>query len=373
MSRRKSMPLWLSCVLIIVIVCAYFYWKTDGFKQPINQNGDKEDPSVFDQLPDGGNGRLNIYFLDVGQGDCIIIEFPDNKTMIIDSGNNWTSCEEKIDEFAQQLNITRFDYMLLTHADADHVGSFDHVFRQYEVGKVFRPNVLSTHSSASNLNEGVNVGFSNKEGGKESETKAYYDFLYCMQEEGCEWEVFNKDSDFSGSCTIDNQEYSYVFDFLTPVASKDQIKYKDANDYSPIVSLTYNDVVVLLTGDAETEMEQEFMNYYSGRYPDCDLLKVGHHGSATSTSQGFINAVKPQYAVIQCGVTEKYMHPRQSVLDRLNGAGCSRYRTDKNGDIAVSIGNDAEYSFTSGSIFCTNINIADNLIGGDTYFYQQQQ
>ncbi|MBP5308650.1 MAG: MBL fold metallo-hydrolase [Clostridia bacterium] len=402
MARRKSkkltvmLPAWVVVIIVIASIAFYFFYLKDHIGSDTDKNGNNGNfsaatpagfenlpeggngnngnfsaatPAGFENLPEGGNGNLNIYFLDVGQGDCMIIKFPDNKTMIIDSGNVSSSNKQKIKQFTDLLNITVFDYLLLTHADADHVGNFDYVFENYEVKKVFRPNVLSTHANAANLNEGINVGFSKAQGGTEATSKIYCDFLLGLQnEEGCEDVVFNKDSDFGGTYTEGGRDYEYTFDFLTPVAEITDIKYKNANDYSPIVSLTYNGTVILLTGDAESVMENEFLNGYKNNYPDCDLIKIGHHGAETSSKQEFLSAVKPEYAVIQCGVTTSYKHPRQLILDRLQAMQTSVYRTDTNGDIAVSVSYADDYKFSSDKIYCVKSDMTENYIGGDTVY-----
>ena len=349
-------PIWLIVLVLVIGFVAYWFYLKD-----YNISA----PKGFEKLPAPGNGNLNVYFLDIGQGDCSIIVFPDNKTMIIDSGNQYNAQKQKIKEFTDFLNIETFDYLLLTHADADHVGSMDHVFENYEVKHVFRPNVLSTYSRANELNEEINRGFTSAEGGTPSSSASYFKFLLGLQnEEGCTDEIFNKDSDFSGTYATDDGEYEYVFDFLTPVAEVDDIKYKNANDYSPIVSLSYNGTVIVFTGDAESVMEKEFLDHYS-IYPDADLLKVGHHGSDTSSGQNFLNAVKPEYAVIQCGTGNSYKHPKQVTLNKLSAIGASVYRNDTNGDIAVSIGIASDYKFNSDMIFCVNTDVSKNHIGGD--------
>ena len=318
-----------------------------------------------------GNGALSIYFLNVGQGDCSIIVFPDDKTMIIDSGNNYKSNEIKIKEFTDKLNIKTFDYLLLTHADADHVGCFDYVFANYEVKYVFRPNVLSTYADAKNLYSGINRGFTDADGGTVSSSKAYYDFLYGLQTEpDCGSEIFNSESDFSGAYSDGENIFSYYFDFLTPTASPENIKYKNANDYSPICSLTYNGVTVLFTGDVESNAEKEFMSYYS-TFPDCDVIKVAHHGAETSSSEAFLKKVKPEYAVIQCGVTKTYKHPRQLILDRLYNMGAVVYRTDKNGDISFRVECGEDYRIGQNCFVCANPDLSENRIGGDTAFNLQ--
>lgn len=345
--KRSILPLWLVIVIVIVAVGVYFYL-----------NRKDASPSVFSDLPEGGNGVLNIYFLDIGQGDCSIIHLPDGKFMIIDSGNNDAKSRNKIKQITDELNISRFDYLLLTHADSDHCGSMRYVVDNYEIKKAFRPNVLSTYSKSSSLGD-FNVGATNNEGGNVKNSAAYYNFLYALKnEEGCESVIFNKDSDFRG------EEYDYSFDFYTPVADVRDIKYTNANDYSPIFTLTYNHTTVLFTGDAEAAAEKEFLESYAGGYPDCDLIKIGHHGSATSSSDAFLNAVRPEYAVIQCGEGNSYGHPTQLALDRLKARSVGVYRNDTNGDIAISITADTNYKFSSEYIYCLNTDMTNNYQGG---------
>ena len=123
--RRKSkivLPLWLAVLLVILIVVALYYCYAKGYiKFPDNNiaSEDSGDASFMDNAPSAGNGNLNIYFLDIGQGDCIFIIYPDGKTMIIDAGENKSYVKDKISAAAKKLNIEEFDYLLLTHADAD--------------------------------------------------------------------------------------------------------------------------------------------------------------------------------------------------------------------------------------------------------------
>ena len=150
------------------------------------------------------------------------------------------------------------------------------------------------------------------------------------------------------------------------MADVDDIEYSDANDYSPIMLLTYGETKLLLTGDAETEMEQEFLTHYTSNM-DVDILKVGHHGSETSTSQALLDLVNPEYAVIQCGNNKTYQHPRQATLDRLSAEDITVYRTDNNGTIVLTI----EYTDldVDGDVFdftLANTDCSRNYIGKDT-------
>ena len=321
--------------------------KTKSISRPTGQT------TVVETLED-----LKIHFVDVGQGDCIIIEFPDGKNMIIDAGDDnggrSTANEKAIKAKTDELGITKFDYMLLTHQDSDHAGNMDYVFETYEIGYVFKPYVLSQCDgsvnvngksySASDLNEGLNVGHSGN-GIAKSTSKTYLKFLVDLQLEGCGFENFNLDSDFSNKVKYNEIEYEYKFDFLTPTADVQDIKYEDANDYSPICILEYSGKKIMLTGDAESFAEEEYVNKY-GNVNNVDVLKVGHHGSLTSSRDIFLEAIDPEYAVICVGEGNEYSHPRQETLTRLVSYGATTiYRTDNNGDIVLSVNIDGGIDF----------------------------
>lgn len=313
---------------------------------------------------------LKIHFVDVGQGDCIIIEFPDNKKMIIDAGNSNTSVENAIKETCTNLNITKFDYLLLTHQDADHVGSMDYVIENYEISYIFRPNVLSKYSGSyknitlSSLPQELIGGKDKSDGGTPSTTQSYFKFLVDSYLENCDIQTFNKDSDFTNSITYDNINYSYTINFLTPTSDRNSIAYDDANNYSPIILLEYCGKKILLTGDAEEAVETEFLNYYNNTISDynVDVLKVGHHGSLSSSSNNFINAINPEFSIIQVGYNNSYKHPIKSTLNRLNSFG-NIYRNDTNGNITLSISTTGE--ITESSFQLENSDCSDNNLSGE--------
>lgn len=333
--------------------------KTKSISRPTGQTTEVE---VLDDL--------KIHFVDVGQGDCIIIEFPDGKNMIIDSGDESDDNEEAISTYASKLNITKFDYMLLTHQDADHVGNMDYVFENYEIGYVFKPYTLSAYDKKVNnygvgdLVEGLNEGNTGSDAFV-STSQAYFKFLLGIQLEGCGYESFNLDSDFANKVKYNNVEYEYKFNFLTPVADVQDIKYENPNDYSPICVLEYAGKKIMLTGDAEGVLPEGVAeNEYVARYGttiNVDVLKVGHHGSGTSTTQEFLDAVKPEFAVICVGKENKYKHPLQDILNRLSECD-GIYRTDNNGDIELSISIDGNMRFDVEKSSTQE----ENRIGGDT-------
>ncbi len=321
---------------------------------------------VNGEMPD-----LKMHFVDVGQGDSIIIELPDGKNVIIDAGEE-SEYDKLHDYIEENTSIERFDYAIATHADSDHIGAFDKILADYEVKMIYRPHVYysgSKYNFSSSFNKGGNDA--------KKSTVNYGDFLKAVQDEtyledgsskSASWEFFTHESDFAGKISYQNEIYEYYFDFLTPrVESYSQINFSNANDYSPIIKFTYEDVDVLLTGDAEGGNEGDgediFVEQYkalSGYELDVDVLKVGHHGSRTSTTQALLDLVRPEYAVIQCGFGNSYKHPHQESLDRLFELGCVLYRNDLHGNVVLVINSEGEFNF--------NVNIPNPnnvFVGGD--------
>lgn len=345
-------------VILFVIAC-YFYpplyeLVLGAFKPKPDVEFRVDGDTTY--IENGEMPDLKVHFIDVGQADSIIIELPDGKNVIIDAGvNRYDDLSSYIKE---NTSVKTFDYAIATHADSDHIGNFDKILEEFEVKKIFRPHVLYT---------GTKYSFStdfNKGAGKPQSSNAYGEFLTAVNTETytqngatkqAEWEFFTHESDFAGKISYNGKIYEYYFDFLTPrVDSFTQISYENANDYSPIIKFTYEEVDVLFTGDAEGgtegDAEDEFVETYknlSGYDLDVEILKVGHHGSRTSTTQEFLNLVKPEYAVIQCGEDNSYKHPHQSTLDRLLNLGCMIYRTDKHGDVVLTINKESEFAFSS--------------------------
>ena len=288
---------------------------------------------------------LKVTFLDVGQADCIIVQLPDGKNMIIDSGD-FNSDQDVIEAFTTANEIDTFHYLLLTHQDRDHVGNMDWVLENYKVNFIFRPNNYSSHSMASSLPAEFNPVITDEDA-YISTSAAYAEFMVAAYNEGCTVELFNKDSDFTNTMILGEEKKTYSFDFLTPTATREQVKYENPNDYSPIFVLEYAGRTIMFNGDAEEEALEEYLTTYSGNYKNIDVLKVGHHGSFNATSSAFLNAVDPEIAVIQCGLGNDYGHPHQQVLDMFTSYGnVELYRTDTNGTITLSVSASGEMDTT---------------------------
>lgn len=258
-------------------------------------------PSDTAALPDGSD-PLRVYFLDVGQGDCTILTQGDS-AMLIDAGDNDKGTA--VQSYLEYLGIEELDYAVLTHPDADHIGGADVVLYKFDCDTILMPDA-------------------------QTDTRTYDDVIQAMNAKG-ESAVHPAPGDvyeFGDAC----------FTILAPVDD-----YDDNNNNSIVLRLDHGDNSFLFTGDAENQAEEDILSTQAD--VDADVLKVGHHGSSTSTSDAFLAAVSPDYAVISCGEDNKYGHPHAETLNRLRENGITVYRTDEQGTIvAESNGQDITWS-----------------------------
>ncbi len=236
---------------------------------------------------------IMIRFVDVGQGDCEIIQLADGRNIIIDGGKN--STEDQLIEKIRKYGIQRFDYLIATHPHEDHIGGLDKVIYNFDIGCVYMPNAVSN-------------------------SKTFEELLTAIESR----KIPTKKAQ-AGKVLLDEKYIKLVL--VAPNGSN----YKDTNNYSAVAKLTYGNRSFLFTGDAESYSEREIL---SGRANiNADVLKVGHHGSSSSTTNKFLKAVKPQYAVIEVGADNSYGHPHLEVLNKLSET--ETYRTDIHGDITM--------------------------------------
>ena len=247
-------------------------------------------------VSDYDESRLGVFFLDVGQGDSILIKSPEGRFMLIDAGTNEGGGE--LVEMLRSYNVETLEYFVLTHADADHVGGADDVLENFEV-----KTVLSSDVGA--------------------DTKTWRDVLDAIEREDCADVTVSVGNRYtlSEDCT---------FTVLGPVDTE-----TDRNNCSVVLRMDYGETSFLFTGDAEKEAEERMLQRNGREALQADVLKVGHHGSSTSTSAEFLEAVSPSYGVISCGKDNTYGHPHQSTLDRLSAAGVQVLRTDEMGTVIL--------------------------------------
>lgn len=248
-------------------------------------------PAVSDTVKT--SEQLNVYFLDVGQGDSEFIELPDGKSMLIDAGTSDSA--EYIIDFIHDRGISKLDYVIATHPHADHIGSMAKVLDSFDIGTVYMPDAAAdtrTFEKMLDVIENKSI--------KTSEAKA-------------------------GVSVLNGDDISA--ELLAPCSTD----YEDLNNYSAVLKLNYGNTSFLFMGDAEELSEKEI----SGDVR-CDVIKVGHHGSNTSSSPDFVSRTKAKYAIISAGKGNNYGLPKDKILKRWKAAGAEILRTDKDGTIAFT-------------------------------------
>lgn len=343
--HKKNPKLLITIVAIVVtaaiIVGALYIVKPEWFKGPMPESG-----------------QLVVHYIDVGQGDCIYIAFPDGTDMLIDCGSEKGRKEYETSAISdlKELNPDgKIDRVMATHSDTDHVSYLDEVLSEFQVGNVYMPNIRSN-----NLDKSVKIGgrevkvgdldasklkkFTDKD---TIDTERYTEFfIAALSEPNCNITLN------IGKYEIRGQDYTFTFYCLSQKewdirSLKDENGHSDAkqiNAVSPIGILEYAGRRLVFTGDSNESNEE----YYCETYPyvDCDVLKVAHHGSNGSSSKDFLQHVKCEYAVISTS-GESYGHPAQEALDRLKENGIQKiHRTDKCGNVVLTVSHTGEMAFS---------------------------
>ncbi|MDK0814216.1 ComEC/Rec2 family competence protein [Clostridium perfringens] len=242
------------------------------------------------------DSELMISYMDVGQGDAAYIKVNGND-ILIDAGPRSNSKE--LLEQLKAKNIDDFELVIATHPHEDHIGGMVDVFKEYEVKAFYSPKITHT-------------------------TKTYENLVKAVKDEGL------KTKELKGGMVIDLGEGA-KFEVFTPQKSE----YEELNDYSPIMKLSFGDTSYLFTGDAEKLAEEEALAKYKNSL-DSDVIKFGHHGSSSSSSNAFIEAVSPKYGIISCAKDNKYGHPHSETLDIIKKYNIKTFRTDTDGEIILT-------------------------------------
>ena len=289
--------------LLVLIAAIVAYLNPNLFEQPEPQDPTPTPPVTSTE------GQVLVHVIDVGQGDAILLTAPEGN-ILIDAGDNIERYEQALKNYLAGLGITKLNYIILTHPHADHIGGADVILKNYKIDTVIMPDKAAT-------------------------SKVYEAVLDGIEQNGADLELAEAGMTFSLgslSCKI-----------LAPLK-----EYSDANDCSVVIRATFGSVSMMFTGDAEGNLEgkaeKDILAKYNANELQCDFLKVGHHGSDTSTSPALLKAVSPKIAAISCGTGNKYGHPVQSTLDALSAAGVLAYRTDLSGTLVfVCDGKTIEY------------------------------
>ena len=272
----------------------------EAFGATVGWNGQSRTVTVFRPV------RARVHFIDVGQADCILITSND-EAMLIDAGNN--DDDTIIINYLQSCGITKLKYAVGTHPHEDHIGALDDVIKNLEVDNVLMPKIAAN-------------------------TATFEDVLDAISQKGLQITAPQAGDTYSVGDAMLTSVGSYLGD--------------DLNNASIMLRMTCGEVSFLFTADAEAEAEEAALA--TGLVLKSDVLKVGHHGSRTSSSPAFLSAVAPDHAVITCGKDNDYGHPHAETMDSLSSLGCAVYRTDEMGTVVASTDGESIVWSTPGEI-----------------------
>lgn len=344
--HKKNPKLLIAIVAIVVtaaiIVGALYLVKPEWFRGPMPESG-----------------QLVVHYIDVGQGDCIYIAFPDGTDMLIDCGSQGGSSKYQASAINKLKALNpdgKIDRVMATHSDTDHVSYLDEVFFEFQVGNVYMPNIRSNNFDKSVKIGGRDVKVGNLDAGKLKkftdkdtiDTERYTEFfIAALSEPNCnitlnigKYEIKGLDYTFTFYCLSQKE-----WDIRSLKGKNGKPDATQINAVSPIGVLEYAGRRLVFTGDSNNSNEK----YYCETYPrvDCDVLKVAHHGSSTSSSKNFLQHVACEYAVISVGDGNSYKHPEQETLDRLKANGIQKiHRTDKCGNVVLTVSHTGEMAFS---------------------------
>jgi competence protein ComEC len=244
------------------------------------------------------DGKLSVFAIDVGQGDAILVKFPEGTKALIDAGNvtpSFDNGERVILPLLEYLGIEKIDYGFVSHIDSDHYAGFVSLVNAGVVKKIFKPEIDSTLV-------------------KDMKFERY------LREESVPIEYYKR-----GILKIDGAR---IYVLNNESISKNQ--ELSTNNKSGVLKIVYGRTSFLFTGDIERKVEKIYASNYK-TFLDADVLKAAHHGSNTSSSSAFLNYVTPEMSIISAGILNKFKHPSEEVVKRLENFGSEIYRTDKYG------------------------------------------
>ena len=257
---------------------------------------------------EGSADRLKVIFFDIGQGDAALIQTPDGKNILVDGGPD----DHILAKLGQYLpfSMRRLDMVILTHPHSDHLNGLIAVLKRYQVGEIYYTGVIHT-------------------------TGEFFEWLKLIKEKNIPLKIVKEPQDI----TLSSSPREIVLQLIYPDSDLTQlnVKYtnhkegKNLNNTSIVFRLVYGNTKFLFTGDIEQEIEEYLIK--KGVALSAQVLKVGHHGSKSSTTELFLNAVSPEDAVISVGANNDYGHPHLRVLKRLERHGIKIFRTDLDGDV----------------------------------------
>lgn len=280
-SGKKSSPLMI--LLGILVVGAAVVLQQLGLfetEKPVSENL-------------SGSAEAQVYFIDVGQGDSELIRLKDSGIdILIDAGTR--STKQELADYLKELGVDDIDILIGTHPHEDHIGGMAKIIEEFPIGTLYLPETSDEMTPT---------------------TKTYESLL-----DAAENKNVTVRTAAAGDVLLEQGNTSFK------VLSPSHTDYDNLNDYSIVTRLKVGDTAFLFQGDAETPVEEEILD--SGADVSCDVIKLGHHGSSTSSSRAYLEAANPSAAVISCGVGNEYGHPHRETMDLLEKLSITPYRTD---------------------------------------------
>lgn len=272
------------CLIVLILICIILssFYKTEDI-------ANVEEQLLYKNIGINDN-ELNILYLNVGQADTTLITMGED-VMLIDAGDK--SDGDYIVEFLKAQGIEEIDYLIETHSDDDHSGGMEKIVQNLDVCNVYMPQSAIKESE---IKDNINI-------------KAFSDLEQIYNLGNATWKVLS----------VDNSE---------------EVKESEDNDTSIVIQLNYKDNKFLFMGDATSKVEKQLLN--KEVLEKIDVLKVGHHGSNTSSSEKFLNVILPTYSIISVNNSEYSKHPSENTIKRLNAINSKIYRTDVNGTIWIT-------------------------------------
>lgn len=238
--------------------------------------------------------KLEVHFIDVGQGDATLIKCGDS-AMLIDAGENDKGTV--VQNYLRNQGVKSLDYLIVTHPDSDHSGGADVIITKYDIGKIIMPNYTK-------------------------DTATYRDVIKAM-----DYKKYKVTEPIVGDVyKLGDAEFTII--------SPNDDDYDESNNYSVGILLKHGDKKFVFTGDAEEESEEDILD--NDINISADVFKIGHHGSKTASAADFVKAVSPEFAVISCGENNEYGHPHSATLNTLRGSNVKLFRTDEQGSVVAT-------------------------------------
>lgn len=299
-SGRKKLVSPLAAIIGFIILVVASYFGIDFAEVIPNETLMPTEQETI-QLIQDVEGQLVVHMIDVGQADCFLL-VQEGMTALVDCGTRSTGKDAV--EYLKELGVTELDYVIGTHPHDDHMGGMYEILTNFEVGTVIIPDSRDGEITAN-----------------------WYAKLMTELKTG------NYNIDYAEEGDIFNLE-----DATMQVISAETDVGGNTNNYSIVLKVSFGQMDMIMTGDAETEVEEKILE--SGANIDAEILKVGHHGSDTSSSEAFLDAVSPEYGLISCKIGNKYEHPIKSTMENLEERNVEVYRTDECGSVIMTITTD---------------------------------